>query len=157
MNTTPPKWLLRYTSAYFHCAGQIDNSTLGYIINHVFLPPTLPCRVDVNVEPKIQSLLGLIKGSAKAYQDGLTASKSQWDSGIKMLSMMEEIQPRGCLSSQNLDKAIGNMRTGGDAFTDMMSLGYSNKFYRCFSPAHPSAKCWANFASNGRRHHFRSV
>lgn len=93
---------------------QVDSDNLEFIINHVFLPPKLPDKADENSQEKDSALLGFIKDSAEAYQKQLEGPYPKWESCIKMLSSMAELQSSYSLPKAILIDAIGKMCAGGN-------------------------------------------
>lgn len=96
--------------------GRISSKDLEFIINHVFLPPKLPDKADENVEEKGSALLGIVLGTAKAYQKQLPGPYPRWNSCIRMLSTMGDLQTGKSLAGARLGNAIKNMRAGGNDF-----------------------------------------
>lgn len=105
---------------------EIDLNNLEYIFNHVFLPPKLPDQADKNSEKNTSALLDVVEEAARAYQKQLTGSvqpriQARWDSSIKMLSTLGELQNSKSLSKEKLSSAIENMGTGGNGPLNLVS------------------------------------
>lgn len=96
--------------------GRISPKNLEFIINHVFLPPKLPDKADENVEEKDSALLGVVLSTAKAYQKQLPGPYPRWNSCVRMLSTMSDLQNGKSLAKVKLSIAIRNMRAGGNTF-----------------------------------------
>lgn len=97
--------------------GQISPKNLEFIINHVFLPPKLPDKADENFEEKDSALLGVVLGTAKAYQKQLPGPYPRWNSCVRMLSTMSDLQNGKSLAKAKLSNAIRNMGAGGNSFS----------------------------------------
>lgn len=129
--------------------GQISPKNLEFIINHVFLPPKLPDKADENFEEKDSALLGLVLGTAKAYQKQLPGPYPRWNSCVRMLSTMSDLQNGKSLAKAKLSNAIRNMGAGGNSFSVYVTNVSSNfnTFVRCFGVVYQWSKCWYHYAS----------
>lgn len=87
---------------------------LGYIINHVFLPPQLPHKDDNGVE-ETRALIEMVLAAAKLFQAHLPEKeRSELVPCIKMIGNMLELKDEsGKLRSQKVEKALRNMSDGG--------------------------------------------
>ncbi|KAI5839418.1 hypothetical protein DFP73DRAFT_211814 [Morchella snyderi] len=90
----------------------MDAEILNFIINHVFLPPKLPHGAEDSIDKKNSELLNLIKLSATRYREQLQGPKGQWDTAVKMLNSLYNIQGRSPLSEVDLKGSIGRMGSG---------------------------------------------
>lgn len=97
----------------------MDPDHLGFIINHVFMPPELPQQADDSMKLADMNfaLLNLVHETAAKYQRQLVgAYHQQWTSTVKMLSLMCDLQGSSPLSKSKLVDTIQLMVPGGTIF-----------------------------------------
>jgi hypothetical protein len=93
----------------------LDETSLTFIINHVFLPPKLPSSSDCTPEHEA-SLLRVFKDCAETFAHRLerqTNSCRAWDVVIRMLASMVDLHDRGIVEKDVLEKQLANMKAGG--------------------------------------------
>ena len=94
----------------------LDETSLGFIIKHVFLPPKLPNESDRTPE-HVASLIRVFKDCAEAFArhlDPQSDSRRAWDTVIHMLASMALLHNRGIIEETQLDKQIDTMKVGGE-------------------------------------------
>ncbi len=87
---------------------------LGYIINHVFLPPKLPQKND-NDFTKRASVIEELLVALRSLQDHISEQeRSEWVPCIKMVSNMLELRDHfGGLVAGKLETTLRKMVDGG--------------------------------------------
>jgi hypothetical protein len=94
----------------------LDETSLPFIINHVFLPPALPTKSDRTPEHEV-SLIRVFKDCAETFANCFEAqskSRRAWDVVARMLAAIELLHDRGIVEKEQLDKQIAGMKVGGE-------------------------------------------
>ena len=94
----------------------LDQTSLLFIINHVFLPPALPSSCDRTPQHEA-SLIRVFKDCAEmfAHQFELrSTSRRAWDVISRMLAATALLHDRGIVEEDHLDKQIAKMEAGGE-------------------------------------------
>jgi len=100
-----------------------DQSSLIYIINHVFLPLKLPQGNDHSLENDL-ALSQAVVDAALDYMYQLPSDKQlSWMSSVKMLRNLEDSIRFNVLSANEIESQIGTMYNKGSLF-----------LYSCISP-----------------------
>ena len=94
----------------------LDQDSLTFIVNHVFLPPALPSKSDRTPEHEA-SLIRVFKHCAEmfAHQPELPSqSRRAWDIVSRMLAATALLHDQGIVEEDHLDKQIAEMKAGGE-------------------------------------------
>ena len=92
-----------------------DETSLLFIINHVFLPPALPTKSDRT--PKHEaSLIRVFKDCAEMFAchfEPQSNSRRAWDVVVRMLAATALLHNQGNVKKRKLDKQFADMEVGG--------------------------------------------
>lgn len=94
----------------------LDQTSLVFIINHIFLPPELPSKSDRAPEHEV-SLIRVFKDCAEMFAQQFepqTKSRHAWDVVSRMLAATALLHDRGIVEEDHLDKQIAGMEVGGE-------------------------------------------
>ena len=94
----------------------LDETSLLFVINHVFLPPVLPTNSDRTPEHEF-SLIRVFKDCAETfarYFKPQSNSRRAWDVISRMLAATALLHDRGIVEEDRLDKQIADMEAGGE-------------------------------------------
>ena len=94
----------------------LNEESLVFIINHVFLPPKLPANSDCTPENEA-SLIRVFKDCAETFARRLERqgnSRRAWDVVTRMLASAALLHGRGTVEGDELHKRIANMTAGGE-------------------------------------------
>ena len=87
---------------------------LGYIINHIFLPPKLPQKDDSNAAKNASLLVEVLAALESLRAHVSTQERSEWMRCIKMVSNMLDLRdPLGGLAAKKLETTLKEMIDGG--------------------------------------------
>lgn len=106
------------SAAIFHIPSlhSLDQTSLIFITNHVFLPPELPSKSDRAPEHEA-SLVRVFKDCAEMFAhhfEPQTKSRRAWDVISRMLATTALLHDRGIVEEDHLDKQIAGMEVGGE-------------------------------------------
>lgn len=96
---------------------EIDDNSLTSIINHVFLPPKLPQKGEINhnIEKYNEELLRLCTTAAQNYRDRQSWEvHSLWEPAVRMLENFSYLHNPSFLDSGAFSKTVKQMETGGE-------------------------------------------
>jgi hypothetical protein len=94
----------------------LDETSLLFIINHVFLPPALPAKSDRTPEHEA-SLIRVFKDCAETFARRFELqgnSRRAWDVISRMLSATALLHDRGIVEEHLLNEQIAGMEVGGE-------------------------------------------
>ena len=95
---------------------KLDETSLLFITNHVFLPPALPSKSDRT--PKHEaSLIRVFKDCAEMFADQFelqSNSRRAWDVISRMLEATALLHDRGIVEADQLEIQIADMEVGGE-------------------------------------------
>jgi len=94
----------------------LDQTSLVFIINHVFLPPELPSKSDRTPEHEV-SLIRVFKDCAEKFShqfEDQSKSRRAWDVISRMLAATALLHDRGIVEEDHLDEQIAGMKVGGE-------------------------------------------
>jgi len=97
------------------CLQSLDETSLLFVINHVFLPPALPTKSDRTPEHEA-SLIRVFKDCAEKFArhfEPQSNSRRAWDVVSRMLAATALLHDRGIVEEEPLDKQIADMGLGG--------------------------------------------
>jgi hypothetical protein len=116
---------------------------LGYIINHIFLPPELPQQYDHDLDNDC-ALCDVILTSAMTYRQSLPLDEQiRWDPIVKMLQSLYKFHDSDVFSKDSINEAVREMQPGG-----MLRSLFSERELttviraRYISAADTCPKCW---------------
>ena len=94
----------------------LDETSLAFIINHVFLPPELPSTSDRTPEHEV-ALIRVFKDCAETFAhqfEPQSNSRHAWDVIVRMLASAALLHDRGVVEEDQLEKQITNREVGGE-------------------------------------------
>jgi len=94
----------------------LDETSLLFVINHVFLPPALPTTSDRTPEHEA-SLIRIFKDCAETFARHFelqSNSRRAWDVISRMLAATGLLHDRGIVAEEPLNKQIADMKVGGE-------------------------------------------
>jgi hypothetical protein len=94
----------------------LDETSLTFIINHVFLHPKLPSKSDCTPEHEA-SLLRVFKDLAETFTGDLkpqSHSRRAWGVITQMLASTTLLHDRGTVENDLLEEHIASMNVGGE-------------------------------------------
>ena len=94
----------------------LDETSLLFIINHLFLPPALPAKSDRTPEHEA-SLIRVFKDCAETFAGHFklqSNSRRAWDVISRMLEATALLHDRGIVEADQLAKRIAAMKSGGE-------------------------------------------
>jgi len=94
----------------------LDESSLAFVINHVFLPPKLPSESDCTPEHEV-SLIRVFKDCAETFAgrfEPQSNSRAAWDVTRRMLASMALLHDRGTIEEDPVNRQIAKMMIGGE-------------------------------------------
>jgi hypothetical protein len=94
----------------------LEETSLPFIINHVFLPPDLPNKSDRTPEHEA-TLIRVFKDCAEKFAchfEPQSHSRRAWDVITRMLASAALLHDRGIVEEDQLDKQIADMEVGGE-------------------------------------------
>ena len=94
----------------------LNEESLVFIINHVFLPPKLPANSDCTSENEA-SLIRVFKDCAETFArrfEDQSNSRRAWDVVARMLASAVLLHGRGTVEGDQLDNEIAKMEVGGE-------------------------------------------
>jgi len=97
------------------CLQSLDEASLLFVINHVFLPPALPTKSDRTPEHEA-SLIRVFKDCAEKFARHFkpqSNSRRAWDVILRMLAATALLHERG-IEEARLEKQINGMKVGGE-------------------------------------------
>jgi len=92
----------------------IEADSLTFIINHVFLPPKLPQRSEVDAGEHNSALLRLCIRAAEDYQRYVSWEVQEvWEPALKMLVNFSRLENSNALDAGTFKKTVLDMKPGG--------------------------------------------
>ena len=94
----------------------LNEASLVFIINHVFLPPKLPANSDCTPENET-SLIRVFKDCAETFArrfEDQSNSRRAWGVVTRMLASAALLHGRGAVEGDQLHKEIAKMEVGGE-------------------------------------------
>ena len=94
----------------------VDEASLLFIINHVFLPPALPSKSD-RTPVHEASLIRVFKDCAETFAcrfELQSNSRRAWDVITRMLAAVALLHDQGTVEKDQLAKQIGAMESKGE-------------------------------------------
>ena len=94
----------------------LDEASLLYIVNHVFLPPALPSKSDRTPEHEA-SLIRVFKDCAETFASRFKLQshpRRAWDVISRMLAATALLHERGIVEKDQLAELIRKMKVGGE-------------------------------------------
>ena len=94
------------------------SNNISYIINHLFLPPNIPQRVDRTVDRQ-SALLSHVAESAKAFYEAVDCAEVDehvrkcWDTLHRMIFLMQEVRHGSLINLPSLLSVVENMKISG--------------------------------------------
>ncbi|KAG8782633.1 hypothetical protein FRC15_006645 [Serendipita sp. 397] len=98
----------------------LKKDELGYIINHVFMPPKLPQEHDPEPAKKDSALLKAIDQAARSFCEVVSTidtsknTKDTWITLQRMVSTMMHLHLHGSFSRAQLQTALNQMDVNGE-------------------------------------------
>ena len=116
---------------------------LDYAIKHIFVPPRLPNRADIN--PQLESaLLGLISDCAASFKDRLelgSDAHAAWELICAMLTAFAKLHD-GELTEDSVKTALSSMAPGGEmAMAGLFLHLLIFSCHRCTPDLHCGTEC----------------
>jgi hypothetical protein len=97
---------------------------LSFMVNHVFFPPKLPQKDDMDEDGwKEYTLCSLTYRFAKSYRRLLPATQRvRWDPILRMLENIRSSHESSKLSVENITQCMEGMESGGKMFSSAVSI-----------------------------------
>lgn len=132
----------------------IEVDSLAFIINHVFLPPKLPQRSEIDAGEHLHNstLLRLCVRAAEGYQQlAPWEVQEAWEHAVKMLMNFSLLDNSNALDAGAFKKVVLDMKLGGWFCPRGLNCCYSLiKRYRCSGFAHWCPKRRAHTSANNQ-------
>jgi len=93
---------------------EIGPDSLAFIINHVFLPPKLPQKSEVDAGEHHSALLRLCVRAAEEYQHLVSWEIQEvWEPAVRMLMNFSRLDNPNALDAAAFKKTVLGMKPGG--------------------------------------------